>query len=386
MEEHNILLKYILDNDQGWSNSLNIYNPYLDRYDYSFIRGIPVFDSQAYVKYPDHSFVYDKLWIAQSQNIKCGKLITSELPNKRLYPIFIKPRWGHQTATSKNCFKIDTSEELQPYIDISGMIWTEFIDATEGMTDFILLNGQPVYQMTLQYSKKQMGFIDEWKFVSPENKPPEKIIEWINSFMSSFTGIANIQYRGDKIIEVSLRLARGGAYILSTDNRYLVDNINNLVKNEDWNYTVDDKLDYKPFYSFKCYTTVPIIYLLPQFILDKMVARYNGKEFYEYYFEPNGKNGMVFFQFMHHDKDQAKKLKSIIETVFNISQIFFYIALLTIILIIPISLMKTHASSIIKPHVGKTVGILIGLFLTTLINPLSMQYNLYKSQKQRYSL
>ena len=49
--------------------------------------------------------------------------------------------------------------------------------------------------------------------------------------MVGFTGIVNVQYRDDKIIEVSLRFARGGAYVLSTKNEYLIKNINNLVDN-----------------------------------------------------------------------------------------------------------------------------------------------------------
>jgi hypothetical protein len=397
MDEQNPLLKYILDHDHAWSTALNIYNPYLDKYSYSFIQKLPVFDSQGYAQYPEHNFVYDKLWIAQSQDIKCGKVIAGELPKQQLYPIFIKPRWGHKTATSKNCFKIDSLEKLRPYMDISGMIWTEFIDETEGMTDFVLLNGQPVYQMTLEYSKAQIGFIDEWKYVSPKTKPPDKIIEWVNSFMSSYTGIANVQYRGDKIIEVSLRLARGGAYILSTNNRHLVENINKLVKHEEWDYTVDEKLGYKPFYSIKCYTTLPIIYLIPQFFLDKLMDSYGTKEFYEYYFEPNGKNGMVFFQFMHNDLKQGQKLKSRLETIFNIAQICAYLAILLVAYILIASLFAPNkfapnkfapnkfAPAIINQHKTKIIVSIVILFLTTLINPFGMQYNLYKSQKQRYS-
>ena len=38
MDDNNIILKNILDHDQGWSNLLHIYNPYLDGYNYYFIR------------------------------------------------------------------------------------------------------------------------------------------------------------------------------------------------------------------------------------------------------------------------------------------------------------------------------------------------------------
>ena len=44
------------------------------------------------------------------------------------------------------CFKLHSKKN---------MIWSEFIDATEGMTDFILVNGEIVYQLTYVYSDKQ---------------------------------------------------------------------------------------------------------------------------------------------------------------------------------------------------------------------------------------
>ena len=68
---------------------------------------MPIFDGKAYKRYPQHNFVYDKLWIAKSQGLKGGKLENLRGKEKTMtYPIFIKPRWGHLSASSKNCFKI----------------------------------------------------------------------------------------------------------------------------------------------------------------------------------------------------------------------------------------------------------------------------------------
>ena len=39
------------------------------------------------------------------------------------------------------------------------------------------------------------------------------IDNWVKENMKGFSGACNVQYRGTKIIEVGLRLARGGAYI-----------------------------------------------------------------------------------------------------------------------------------------------------------------------------
>ena len=117
-------------------------------------------------------------------------------------PIFIKPRWGHETASSKNCFKIKEWSEIENYRDKPDMMWSEFIDAKEQMTDYILLNGKIVYQITYVYSDSQNEFIDDWKYISPDNTPIPIITDWVNRHLPDFTGAVNVQYRDDKIIEV----------------------------------------------------------------------------------------------------------------------------------------------------------------------------------------
>jgi hypothetical protein len=89
------------------------------------------------------------------------------------------------------------------------------------MTDFFLINGEIVYQITYIYSEKQNGFADDWKFISPDNQPPPEIVDWVKRYMVGYTGPVNVQYRSTKIIEVGLRFARSGMYIECTNPNYL---------------------------------------------------------------------------------------------------------------------------------------------------------------------
>ena len=52
---------------------------------------------------------------------------------------------------------------MDNYRHIPDMMWSEFIDANERMTDYILLNGKIVYQITYIYSESQNEFIDNLK-------------------------------------------------------------------------------------------------------------------------------------------------------------------------------------------------------------------------------
>ena len=144
-------LKTIVKYEIPWCNAMGFGNPYLDPFDTFISKKVPDFDYQAFKKYTKHNFVYDKLWVTKSQGILCGQLQNLKQTNNIKLPIFIKPRWGHETATSKNCFKIKSWDELDNYRHIPDMMWSEFIDAKEQMTDYIMLNGKIVYQITYVY-------------------------------------------------------------------------------------------------------------------------------------------------------------------------------------------------------------------------------------------
>ena len=136
----------------------------------------------------------------------------------------------------------------------------------------------------------------------------------------------------------------------------------------------NDDFHFKEYYSFKCYTTTPIIYLYPQYILDGIMRANKCKNFYEYYFEPEGKGfNMVCFQFLHEDFDKGMALKKKIEDAMNAAQITFIL-----LFVIAILIMFYY-----DKYIGiVTFLIVLFLFSTKFLNPLSMHANLYVAQKQ----
>ena len=379
MTDSNIIIQgmknVVLFPEPRWSRIIGVPDQYHDPWAVTLSKQVPEFDSQSFEKYYDHNFIYDKLWIAESQGLLCGKLETLiKHPQKYLeYPIFIKPRWGHKSASSKNCYKIDSHEDIKSYSHLEEMIWTEFIDDREEMTDFFVYNGKIVFYICYKYSKSQNGVVaDEWKYVSQKNKPPGNIVDWVTSNMKGYSGICNAQYRGNKIIEISLRLSRGGAYIYSTNLPGLVENINNLVLYNKWDYTKAEKFQFRPFYAFKSFTTVPLIYIPPFFMLENIVKKNNCKEFYEYYFEPSGKDGMAFFQFMNEDFEKGMMIKEEIENLTNRMNYFFYFMILLILLLLLCGYSKTHYVIIIT----------IVLYMTRCLNSGYSIIGLINAQKQ----
>jgi len=372
-------IRKLLKNEETWCNTLKIRNPYLDSFPVHYTPNLPMFDSTAYKKYPEHAHVYDKLWVAKTQKKKCGPLETILQENREIeFPIFIKPRHGNKSASSKGCYKIKDMNELKSHINKKEVMWSEFYDGNETMTDFVMVNGRVTYQLTYIYSPPKNGFTDEWKYISPENKPPKAIEEWVNQHMKGFSGICNVQYRKDSIIEVGMRPARGGAYLQSTDNVNIIKNINNVIEKNVWIFLPKEQLNFKPYYSFKCFSKIPVFYLLPQHTIDIIMYATGAKKFYEYYFEPVGNDGCVFFQFLHEDFKSGMRLKWMLETLFMFLQLFFII-----MFIIPLVLIFVFK----KTFVGIILFIIIAiLFSTKFINPLSCQYGLWKLFKQQFNI
>jgi len=364
----------MLQYEQQWCSFMGYFNPYIDPYKNHLNHTMPFYDIECYNKYKAYNFVYDKLWVMKSQGLMAGRLEKLKGKEKNIkYPIFIKPRWGHLSATSKNCFKITSGEQLSKYIDYENMMWSEFINATEGMTDFIMLNGRIVHQITYVYSAKQNGFADVWKYIAPETLPPPVIIEWTNKHLSGYSGILNVQYRDNKIIEVGLRFARGGAYIIATDNKCLIDNINLLYTKNEWNYDKKNEMKFKPYYSFKCYTTLPIVYIFPQKIIDWYMRKRTRRPFYEYYFEPTGSSGMVFFQFMEDDFKTGMKIKRDIERVFDTVQIAMYFLIVYFFVLL-----------YIRGKYTIYIYIMLLIWLTRALNPINSNFKIYKAQSQLF--
>jgi hypothetical protein len=372
---YEFILNRIKKYDKKWCKLMNYDNVYISAFKYPLTAMIEPYDIGAYKKYPEYNHVYDKLWVAKTQNMKCGRieLITEE--SDITYPIFIKPRWGHKTASSRNCYKIKTYEEIKKYQKLQNMMWSEFVDGTEEMTDFILIQGKIVYSITYKYSDAQHGYIDEWKYISPNNNCPDNIIQWVETHMKNFSGPVNIQYRKDKIIEVSLRLARGGAYIQATQNKALIENINKAVDIKVWDFSNEENIDFKSFYSFKSYTTSPLLYILPYNITKNILKSFNCDDFFEYYFEPSGNDGMVFLQFINKDFKKGMACKHFFENIVSLINYIFIFTFVACVIFIYLGIHKKYFFIIFT--------ILCVLFTTQFLNPIDIHVKLNKAKKQR---
>ena len=367
-------VKLITGNEEEWCKKMGYRNPYLDPYSHHITSTTVTGDHTAYRRFPENRHVYDKLWIAKTQGMKCGKLEDLKMKQSKVqYPIFIKPRWGHLSASSKNCFKIKDRSSLDKYIDYPDMMWSEFIDGTEGMTDFLLSNGRIVWQVTYIYSDEQNGFTDVWKYISPKTPAPVNIEYWVRDNINDHTGFVNVQYRKDKIIEVGLRPARSGMYIIGADCSALSRNIYNVMDRGFWDESLNNQISWQPYYAFKCFSSLPALYVWHKHVIDVVVQSLTDMPLYEYYFEPVNNEGVVFFQFIHMDFDKGMQVKKAIEIAYTMAQL----------LTISIGILITYLLYNMKSRYKYIIAfIAYGVWLTRFLNPLYVNYNCFKAYKQ----
>ena len=359
------IVDFLLRHEEQWCQAMNYFNPYLDPFQHHLRGDVPVYDSTCYDRYPKHRFVYDKLWVARSQGIPAG--LVAELLKGQAnpeYPIFVKPRWGHKTSGSKHCQQVTAASELPDARAARRheLMWSDMLPGSEAMTDFVLVKGRVVYQMSHVCSEQQHDFADAWKYTSPLNKPPETVLAWVSKHLRGFTGIVNVQYRGDKIFEAGLRPARTGAYFAATDNEALLRNVSTALSHDEWNFVERVKMNYKPFYSFKSHTNAPVVYLWPQHVLDLILRTLTDRPFYEYYPEPTGQKGMVFLQFMDDDLERGRRSSALLQRLFTYTQ-WLFIGLAGAV-VIALSLDW-------KYKWWMAAGVLL-LYATQLLNPISV--------------
>jgi hypothetical protein len=158
-------------------------------------------------------------------------------------------------------------------------------------------------------------------------------------------------------------------YIESTQHKELIESINNVWKHKTWHYRQDIVID--PFYSFKCWSPIPVVCLLPHHFIQFILHHYGALPFSESYFEPTGKNSTIFYQFLHRDFKEGMRLKRTIETLLSIVNMSFLFIAVVLILCIILNIKCTWLWYI-----------WIGLFLLSMDNSLQIIAKQISHQRQ----
>ena len=177
---------------------MNNFKKLISEFEESYKINLPLDDSMAYKMYPKHRQVYNKLLIAEFQNLDCGPYPIE--PKK--YPIVSKPIIN-LFGMGLNSKKIKNKNEFLKE-HITSNFWLEYLSGKHLSWDLILRNGKILYHTCFFGKKKKFGSFIYWEQINEEIINNIKNIT--DNFLSDFTGCVNFETIGGKVIEVHLRM------------------------------------------------------------------------------------------------------------------------------------------------------------------------------------
>ena len=159
-------------------------------------------DTDSWLLYPQHRWIYNKLLICESQGLPHAPHgIAPET-----FPVFSKPVYNLRgMGTGGQIFHSLAEYEAgqQP-----GHLWMPLLQGEHISTDLAVLRGEPVWCRHAHGHEIFGGAFDYWHILAESRPQLESYCsEWVRRHLSDYTGMVNLETIGGRIIEGHLRFA-----------------------------------------------------------------------------------------------------------------------------------------------------------------------------------
>ena len=163
---------------------------------------IPTDDSMAFSLNPRHRWIYDKLKVARSQGIECGRHSVPPLH----YPVFCKPITNLK-GMGVGSRVLRHAEDYRMHCK-AGYFWMTLLSGEHISTDWAVVRGQPTWCRHTLGIPRAAGTFDYWVIEASSRPSLEHYsAEWIGRNLPDYTGMLNIETIGGRIIEAHLRFS-----------------------------------------------------------------------------------------------------------------------------------------------------------------------------------
>lgn len=163
---------------------------------------VPTEDGDAWLWYPRHKWVYNKLAIAESQDLPCGPH-GIEPP---AFPIFSKPIYNMR-GMGAGSRVIRTLKEYK-HAQKPGHMWMPLLTGEHVSSDVAVVDGEPRWWRHTIGSPLDGGMFDHWTVLAEDRSQIEADCgAWIARNLAGYTGMLNLETIGARIIEAHLRFA-----------------------------------------------------------------------------------------------------------------------------------------------------------------------------------
>jgi len=163
---------------------------------------IPTEESDAYRLFPKHRWVFNKLLVAESQELACG-LHGMEVPS---FPVFSKPVYNMR-GMGAGSRVLRSGKEYERHMR-PGHFWMELLEGEHVSSDAAVVRGKVRWWRHVLARPIGEGKFDYWTVLAASNPEVEQFCgAWIERNLSDYTGMVNVETIGTRIIEVHLRFS-----------------------------------------------------------------------------------------------------------------------------------------------------------------------------------
>jgi hypothetical protein len=163
---------------------------------------VPTEDGDAWRWYPEYKWVYDKLAVAESQDLPCAP----HGIDPDTFPVFSKPIYNMR-GMGAGSGVLRTPKEYK-HRQRPGHMWMQLLDGEHVSTDVAVVEGDVKWQRHSVGKPLEGGMFDYWTVLAEGRPEVESYLEtWVGTYMAGYTGMLNFETIGARIIEVHMRFA-----------------------------------------------------------------------------------------------------------------------------------------------------------------------------------
>ena len=163
---------------------------------------VPTEDADAWCWYPEHRWIYDKLAVALSQGLEAAP--HGVMPP--VFPVFSKPMINLRGMGAGSRPIADAAEYAAALA--GGHFWSTLLTGDHVSTDVALVDGEPQWWRHATGETAPGGTFDHWHIAAAHRPALEEYCgAWAARRLRGYTGMANFETIGGRIIEAHLRFA-----------------------------------------------------------------------------------------------------------------------------------------------------------------------------------
>ncbi len=196
---------------------------------------IPTEDGDAWAWYPAYKWVYNKLMIAESQDLACAPHGLDPVA----FPVFSKPIYNMRGMGAGS--RIIRSLKEYKHMQRPGHMWMPLFEGAHVSSDVAVVDGEPRWWRHVSGAALEGCMFDYWSVHAAANPEVENYCgEWIRKRLTGYTGMLNLETIGGRIIEVHLRFADQWPDLYG---KGWVEALVRLYNDKEWDFADNDRRD-----------------------------------------------------------------------------------------------------------------------------------------------